>query len=53
VGVLAASTSWQLLLAGGGAAIGRALTSPGGRLGTAIAGSTIVALLAARLLVTA
>ncbi|MEU9047114.1 MULTISPECIES: LysE family transporter [unclassified Kitasatospora] len=47
----AASASWQLLLASGGALLGRALTGPRGRLLTALGSSTLVAWLAARLLV--
>jgi arginine exporter protein ArgO len=42
----AASASWQLVLAGGGAALGRVLTSPAGRLGTAVASSAVVGALA-------
>jgi threonine/homoserine/homoserine lactone efflux protein len=44
-----ASASWQVLLAGGGAFLRRILTSPKGRLSTAIAGNTVIILLAARL----
>ncbi|GAA1253182.1 LysE family transporter [Kitasatospora nipponensis] len=46
---VAASASWQLLLAAGGAVLGRILTGPGGRLGTALASSTLIAVLAVRL----
>lgn len=38
----AASASWQLLIAGGGALVGRVLTSPRGRLGTALAASAVI-----------
>ncbi|WP_151769591.1 LysE family transporter [Streptomyces abyssomicinicus] len=48
--VLAASASWQLLLAGGGALLGRALTGERGRLVTALASSALVTALAVRLL---
>ncbi len=44
--VVAASASWQLLLAGGGAMVGRALRSPKGKLGTAIVSSLMIAGLA-------
>ncbi|MFY1636396.1 LysE family transporter [Solwaraspora sp. WMMB335] len=44
-----ASTSWQLLLASGGAVLGRALASPRGRLITALVGNGIIGLLAVRL----
>ncbi|MFJ9458564.1 LysE family transporter [Kitasatospora sp. NPDC101447] len=47
----AASASWQLLLASGGALLGRALTGPRGRLLTAIGSAALVAVLAVRLLV--
>jgi arginine exporter protein ArgO len=47
----AASASWQLLLAGGGALLGRALTGRRGRLVTALVSSTVIALLAVRMLV--
>jgi arginine exporter protein ArgO len=49
----AASASWQLLLAGGGALLGRTLTSSRGRLVTAIASSALIAVLAAHLLISA
>lgn len=45
----AASASWQLTLAGGGALLGRALTGPRGRLVTALASSTVIAALAVRM----
>ena len=48
--VFAASASWQLLLAGGGSLIGRLLTSPRGRLVTALASSALILVLAAGLL---
>jgi arginine exporter protein ArgO len=44
-----ASASWQLLLAGGGALLGRLLTGARGRLGTALASSTLIVVLAVRL----
>jgi len=46
----AASASWQLLLAGGGALLGRLLTGSRGRLVTAIASSAVISALAAHLL---
>ncbi|MER6117569.1 LysE family transporter [Streptomyces sp. NPDC001743] len=46
----AASASWQLLVAGGGALLGRALTGSRGRLVTALASSTLITVLAVRLL---
>ncbi|WP_199430964.1 LysE family transporter [Qaidamihabitans albus] len=49
----AASASWQLLLAGGGALLGRAVTGPRGRLATALASSVLITVLAAHLLVSA
>lgn len=49
----AASASWQLLLAGGGALLGRALTGRRGRLLTALASSTLITALAAHLLLSA
>nr|WP_228532970.1 LysE family transporter [Micromonospora sp. ANENR4] len=45
-GVFLASASWQLLIAGGGTLIGRALTGPRGRQVTALLSSVIVAALA-------
>ena len=45
-----ASASWQLLVAGGGALLGRALTGNRGRLVTALASSTLITVLAVRLL---
>ena len=46
----AASASWQLLLAGGGALLGRALTGRRGRLVTALVSCAVVAALAIRML---
>lgn len=46
----AASASWQLLLAIGGALLGRGLTGPRGRLGTALLSSAVILVLAVRLL---
>lgn len=46
----AASASWQLLLAGGGAVLGKALTGRRGRLVTALASSALIAVLGLRLL---
>jgi arginine exporter protein ArgO len=42
----AASASWQLLLAGSGSLVGRVLTGPRGRLGTAMASSVVIVVLA-------
>jgi arginine exporter protein ArgO len=42
----AASASWQLLLAGGGRLIGRALAGPRGRLVTALVSSLVIVVLA-------
>lgn len=50
LGAFLASASWQLLIAGGGTLIGRALTSPRGRLATALVSSAIIAALALTLL---
>lgn len=49
----AASASWQLLLAGGGALLGRALTGSRGRLITAVISSTVICAIAVHLLTTA
>nr|WP_202539362.1 LysE family transporter [Streptomyces sp. SID8379] len=49
VAAFAASASWQLLLAGSGALLGRTLAGPRGRLVTALASSTLIAVLAVRL----
>ncbi|MFF5938640.1 LysE family transporter [Streptomyces sp. NPDC012508] len=46
---LVASASWQLLLASGGALLGRGLTGPRGRLTTALVSSTLIAGLAIHL----
>ncbi|MFE6614493.1 LysE family transporter [Amycolatopsis sp. NPDC057786] len=46
----AASASWQVLLAGGGAVLGKALTGRRGRLVTALASSALIAVLGLRLL---
>ncbi|PWJ03540.1 lysine transporter LysE [Streptomyces sp. NWU49] len=45
----AASASWQVLLAGGGALLGRALTGHRGRLVTALAASGVMVALAVRM----
>jgi arginine exporter protein ArgO len=45
VAAFAASASWQLLLAGGGALVGRLLTSPRGRLATALSASAVIVIL--------
>jgi len=47
----ASSASWQLLLAGGGALLGRALTGHRGRLVTALLSSGVMTALAVRMLV--
>ncbi|HZE38215.1 MAG TPA: LysE family transporter [Stackebrandtia sp.] len=49
----AASASWQLLLASGGALLGRTLTGSRGRLVTAVTSSTVICALALHLLITA
>lgn len=49
----AASASWQLLLVGSGALLGRALTGSRGRLTTAVTSSTVICILALHLLTTA
>jgi arginine exporter protein ArgO len=46
-----ASASWQLSIAGGGAALGRVLTGPRGRLTTALASGALIAAIAASLVV--
>ncbi|MFI1164712.1 LysE family transporter [Streptomyces sp. NPDC020801] len=48
---LAASASWQLLVAGSGALLGRALTGHRGRLATALLSSGVMTALAVRMLV--
>jgi arginine exporter protein ArgO len=53
LGAFLASASWQLLIAGGGTLIGRALSGPRGRLITALASSTIIAALALTVLLSA
>jgi arginine exporter protein ArgO len=50
LGVFIASASWQLVLAGGGAFLGRVLTGSYGRLLTAIASALLIASLAVHLL---
>lgn len=49
VAAFAASASWQALLAGGGALLGRVLTGPRGRLTTALVSSAVITVLAIRL----
>lgn len=49
VAAFVASASWQLLLAGGGALLGRALTGHLGRLLTALGSSVVIVVLAVRL----
>ncbi|MER5964567.1 LysE family transporter [Streptomyces sp. NPDC002057] len=49
VAALVASASWQLLLALGGTLLGRTLTGVRGRLATALASSTLIVVLAVRL----
>jgi arginine exporter protein ArgO len=51
VAAFAASASWQLLLAGGGALVGRVLTSPRGRLIAALAASAVIVVLSIALVV--
>lgn len=48
-----ASASWQLLLAGSGALLGRTLTGPRGKLVTALASSALITALAIRMVVAA
>jgi arginine exporter protein ArgO len=50
LGAFAASASWQLLLAGSGALLGRLLTGPRGRSITALASSVVIAALAVRVM---
>ncbi|MEU5672856.1 LysE family transporter [Micromonospora sp. NPDC047762] len=45
-GVFLASASWQLVIAGGGTVVGRALTGPRGRLATGLVSSALIAALA-------
>ncbi|HEU4426179.1 MAG TPA: LysE family transporter [Pilimelia sp.] len=47
--VFGASASWQLLIAGGGTLVGRALSGPRGRLVTAVVSSVVIVALAAQL----
>lgn len=49
-GALVASASWQLVLALGGTLLGRALAGPRGRLGTALASSGLMVVLAVAML---
>jgi arginine exporter protein ArgO len=49
IAAFVASASWQLLLAGGGALLGRALTGHLGRLLTALGSSVVIVVLAVRL----
>ncbi|GAA1629236.1 arginine exporter protein ArgO [Actinoplanes couchii] len=51
-GAFLASASWQLFIAGGGSLIGRLLTSPRGRLITALVSSLVIAGFALQLLLT-
>lgn len=51
VAAFAASASWQLLLAGGGSVLGRALTGRRGRLATTLSSSVVMVVLAAYLVV--
>jgi threonine/homoserine/homoserine lactone efflux protein len=51
--VFVASASWQLVLAGGGAVLGRVLTGRRGRFITALASSTLIGALALHLLIAA
>ncbi|HEX5406463.1 MAG TPA: lysine transporter LysE, partial [Pseudonocardiaceae bacterium] len=44
-----ASASWQSLLACGGGLLGRVVDTPRGRLGTALAASAVIVVLAVRL----
>jgi arginine exporter protein ArgO len=48
---LLASTSWQLLLAGGGSVVGRLLAGPRGRLATALVSSAFIVVLAVLMVV--
>jgi arginine exporter protein ArgO len=47
--IVSASASWQLLLAGGGTALGKILTSNRGRVATALVSSGVIIALAAKL----
>ncbi|MDY7088903.1 MAG: LysE family transporter [Actinomycetota bacterium] len=53
LGVLLASASWQLAIAGGGSLLGRWLTGPRGRAVTALVSSLVIAYLAVRLILPA
>ena len=48
---VAASASWQLLIAASGSAVGRVLAGPRGRFGTALVSSVLIGVLAVALLV--
>ncbi|RSM72125.1 lysine transporter LysE [Actinoplanes sp. ATCC 53533] len=50
VGAFLASASWQLLIAGGGALVGRLLTGARGRLITSLVSSAVIAVLAVALI---
>ncbi|WP_410656361.1 LysE/ArgO family amino acid transporter [Amycolatopsis sp. lyj-112] len=50
IAAFAASASWQLFLAGGGAVLGKALTGRRGRLITALASSVLITVLGLRLI---
>jgi arginine exporter protein ArgO len=50
IAAFTASTTWQLLLAAGGALLGQTLTSPRGRLTTALTSSLLITALALHLL---
>jgi arginine exporter protein ArgO len=51
VAAFVASASWQLLLACGGSLVGRVLSGPRGRLGTALASSAVIVVLAVLMVV--
>lgn len=53
VAAFVASASWQLTLAAGGSVLGRVLSGPRGRLGTALVSSAVILVLALRLALTA
>jgi arginine exporter protein ArgO len=50
VGAFLSSTSWQLLIAGGGSLVGRSLTGDRGRMITALVSSAVIVVLAIRML---
>ncbi|WP_236244875.1 LysE family transporter [Streptomyces sp. CC210A] len=52
-GAFGASASWQVMLAGGGALLGRTLTSRRGRMATGLTSSVVIAALAVHLLAAA